>query len=553
MEDEVGKRREQLRRFMSLWKSNETAHGQYDIDHDLSTRTDKVTGKARTIREPLTAAMFANHLAGRVGLGLIPILPSNKAQWGLIDIDEYGNSLDVKVLTQRVKDIREKTGIPLVIYRSKSGGAHVVVHFVENKPLRCDLLRKCLREIAGALGYPSVEIFPKQDTLGSGETGNWVNGCYFFIAGPTDRYAYDEEGEPILVFDDYLDFAESRCIEPRALLDATFPQRHTPFFDGPVCLDRMASDTGPGFPEGSRNITMFNVGIYLKSKFPDQWQDHMVQINQDLFDPPLPNSELQNLIKQHERKSYGYQCDQEPLRSFCKRETCLSRKYGVGGGDMGGGGSEIEAMIQGVSKTVVTDYHGNIIQDDNVVWYVNVNGMILKLPSVDFFSQDRFLRRVGENCGCYPQPMRPQRWRAFLDNACSTATDLEIPYEETREGQIIMALLDYCTDHTLTDNRSEIETGKVYQKEDGSLWFKHKWFYQYLIDNGYLRPGIDTKFVGTTLRAFGAKRRSIRIGTVEEDGKDKDVIRDAWCVPELPKDVRKIVPDSDMSPEGLEF
>jgi hypothetical protein len=51
------------------------------------------------------------------------------------------------------------------------------------------------------LGLPNdVEIFPKQDALGDGELGNWINLPYF----GGDRPAYGEDGR-ILSLAEFLD------------------------------------------------------------------------------------------------------------------------------------------------------------------------------------------------------------------------------------------------------------------------------------------------------------------------------------------------------------
>ena len=59
-------------------------------------------------------------------LGIIPINDDNKCKWGAIDIDTY-DGFDHKKLIKKI--VGKK--IPLVVCKSKSGGAHVFLFVSE--------------------------------------------------------------------------------------------------------------------------------------------------------------------------------------------------------------------------------------------------------------------------------------------------------------------------------------------------------------------------------------------------------------------------------------
>ena len=42
------------------------------------------------------------------------------------------------------------------------------------------------------------------------------------------------------------------------------------FSDGPPCLQALAAS---GFPQGTRNMGLFNMGVYARSKFGDTWKE----------------------------------------------------------------------------------------------------------------------------------------------------------------------------------------------------------------------------------------------------------------------------------------
>ena len=63
---------------------------------------------------------YQDHLDGKdPALGVIPINENNSCRWGCIDVDEY--NLDHKKLAASIKSHK----FPLVMFRSKSGGAHL--------------------------------------------------------------------------------------------------------------------------------------------------------------------------------------------------------------------------------------------------------------------------------------------------------------------------------------------------------------------------------------------------------------------------------------------
>ena len=74
-------------------------------------------------------------------MGIIPIDDNNQCKWGAIDVDTY-DGFDYKIL---IKKIVEKK-IPLVVCKSKSGGAHIFL-FVREPVLAKDMQIK-LKEIA---------------------------------------------------------------------------------------------------------------------------------------------------------------------------------------------------------------------------------------------------------------------------------------------------------------------------------------------------------------------------------------------------------------------
>src|ERR1035437_6751148 len=157
-------------RFMGLFNGLQRAHGEYTISGQKGA---KATGKAVTKKTPVTIELWDKHLKGTQGIGIIPIRDNSTVTFGAIDIDSY-DGFEASALSVRITN----NGWPLVICRSKSGGAHVYLFTAEDVPSR--LLRLKLKQFAAAIGYPKAEIFPKQDEMHSPEDiGNWINMPYF--------------------------------------------------------------------------------------------------------------------------------------------------------------------------------------------------------------------------------------------------------------------------------------------------------------------------------------------------------------------------------------
>ncbi len=75
---------------------------------------------------------------------------------------------------------------------------------------------------------------------------------------------------------------------------------------------------------------MFNVGVYCRNKWPDDWKKHHEEYNRMLCKPALGAGEIINIQKSLEKKEYYYQCDVCPLKDHCDKDLCKTRPFGVG-------------------------------------------------------------------------------------------------------------------------------------------------------------------------------------------------------------------------------
>ena len=171
--------------FKKIFEGNNSAYGQLILTGE-TTDKGKAVGKAFIKKEPIPDQLWQEHLDGKdPALGVIPINENNQCKWGCIDVDEY-TGLDHKKIAVGIKE----QNFPLVMFRSKSGGAHLFLFTKDFIP--AVLMQAKLKMMSEALGFGGSEIFPKQTEIlvERGDTGNFLNlpyhGCLLYTS-PSPR------------------------------------------------------------------------------------------------------------------------------------------------------------------------------------------------------------------------------------------------------------------------------------------------------------------------------------------------------------------------------
>jgi hypothetical protein len=268
--------------FATRYAGLRKAYGTFTASEE--TREDgKASGQNITISKELSdkdlLKLWEDHLSGRQSVGIVAIDEDNSCVWGAIDVDEY--QLDLKDLAKKLA----KQKLPLVLCRSKSGGAHIYMFIAE--PVSAVMLQRKLRQLAASIGYGQAEIFPKQTKLllERGDRGSTLNMPYFGGENST-RYAYGKEGQA-LTPQEFLLYAEEITLKPNELeeLEASPLNETIEWLDqAPPCIQHLVVQ---GFPKGTRNSGLFNVGVFLRKKFADDWEKRLEEVNMQYMQPPL--------------------------------------------------------------------------------------------------------------------------------------------------------------------------------------------------------------------------------------------------------------------------
>lgn len=436
------------------------AHGRYDVTGSTPDQKGKILGKALTYQEPVTLDLWRRHLSGVIGLGIIPIDDDGLTSFGAIDVDVY--PLDLAKLLDDVAGY----GLPLIVCRTKSGGAHLYVFCKPKAP--ASIVRAKLAEWAVLLGYPGVEIFPKQSRLASeADTGNWINIPYQ-SGDRTLRYALKPDASAASP-EEFLELAAQAAITPALLNAFQTPTRGDGLDDllleAPPCLETRARI---GFGDWQNN-GMFNIAVYLKKRYKEDWLKHFANYNSALMQPPLSPRDLTSITKSLSKKHYSYQCRQEPICSVCNRGVCLTRKYGVNGS---------------ADDPQVTFGDMDMLDTDPPTWMWDVNGLRLELATEDIMDQRRFQKQCFEKLGIWPAFVKDSTWREIVTERLNKANRTAVPEDATKEGQLLVLLVRFCTSKVIGRKLDELLMGKPYtDPKEGRTYFQAADFIAYLYRN----------------------------------------------------------------------
>ena len=475
------------KRFADIFDGLKAAYGTYKIEGSQSN--GKNTGKASVVREPRTKALWDEHLSGKgAAIGIIPINEENKVKWGCIDIDEY--PLDHKELVAKIRRMK----LPLVVCRSKSGGAHC--YLFTSEWITAKEMQDVLNQISAALGYGGSEIFPKQVKLflERGDVGNFLNLPYY-DAEDGLRYAFNDDGSASTL-DEFFTLYDAHVQTPEQVeaLQVT-EDENSPIKDGPPCLQTLCAEK---ISEGGRNNGLFSIGVYLRKAYPDNWEAEILSYNMRYVDPPLPLNEVNVVVKQLQRNDYAYKCKDQPIASYCNAELCKTRKFGIDSAQSG-------ATVANLRKYNSTP----------PVWFLDVNGYPLELETEALQNQTQFQKSCIEQLNFMPRSTAKQSWEGRINHLLQEMQDtdgaiIEVSEDASTTGQFYEFLEEFCTTSQQAKAREEILLRRPYtDDEEDCIYFRLKDFENYLRKNKFTE--FKTHKVAQRLRDINGVATVLRI------------------------------------------
>lgn len=422
---------EQARQFANLFAGHGGSYGSYDESGEKK--------RVKTIQAAMPTDAWAKHLAGDGPyLGVVPIREDSTCRWGCIDLDDDGIDLDeleAKVVAHE---------LPIVVCRSKSGGAHLYCFSRESVPaqLLFDALKKW-RQVLGheknANGKP-VEIFPKQTKLAGQQLGNWVNMPYYDHEH-TVRYAVT--GGRHLSLDEFFAHTLRRQTDEMHLHRWADPALG-PFAEGPPCLQTLHQI---GFPEGGRNSGLLNVATFFKLQSPAGWDDRLREYNAGL-PSPVDDRELDQIIRNTERHDYAYTCKQYPIESHCQAKACKKQPFGIGF-------FAKKARLDSIPELGALVK----IKTDPPSYRLTVNDVIIPLSNDQLQNTLLFKRVMFERLNLVVSMPRPNEWDEVLRRLAAEQTEEEAPMESGQRGLMLLLLNDFLVLRVKADGPEDLLRG----------------------------------------------------------------------------------------------
>lgn len=496
-----------IERFKNIFEGLDRAHG-VTLVGESNGDGNKIKGKSFVKREPVTDDLWQKHLDGKDSLGVIPINDDNKCKWGCIDIDSYAG-FDHKKLINKIKQFN----LPLIVCRSKSGGAHVFLF--TDKFVPAALFRNKLKDMAAKLGYANAEIFPKQNKvdMNKGGTGSFLNLPYHNAllsvrygikddGSAMDLYQFFEAHDKVKLTEDQL---SKLSIQEEKVVDNLLK-------GAPPCLVTIAKQ---GIPNGQRNNALYNFGVYCKKRFPDTWDRELFKYNDAYCEPPLDKKEVDTLIKSIDGKEYNYKCKDEPIASYCNSKKCVMQEYGVG---------------DGVPETEIKEIQK--YDSDPPLYYVTIGDEQVEVESQDLHEPDRFSLKCLEQINQAMPPVGKLIWRKAINKLLKNTIPIEAPESTKVDVQLRELLVDY-TMKIPGKEWADILRGLSFTEDEVS-YFKYKDFWKYIVRTKLWDTKKYTKAKTARMleTLFGAEEipgkinnKSVRYIAVKQQEVNKPIVR----------------------------
>ena len=475
-------------KFKSIFLGLEIAYGQYQPGE--RGENGKQKGKAFIVRGDVTDSLWSDHLKGKgPALGIIPITEDNSCRWGCIDIDEY--NFDHLSLIQSIR----KLNLPLIVCRSKSGGAHVFLFTKEIIP--ASLMQSKLKQMAIILGYEGSEIFPKQTEIlvERGDTGNFLNLPYYNEMKGL-RYAINDNGAGCTLEEFYKLYDVWACSKEDVQNIKTEEKKiEEAFPGGPPCLNKLAAI---GFGEGSRNNALFNIAVYYKQSKPDSWEDEIVKANHKYMEPPLSNNEVQQLIKSVNRKGYDkYRCKDAPINAVCQSRLCRTKRFGVGFGE------EQMPMLGNLTKYTSTPPQ----------WFLDVGEARIELKTEQLYSSPLFALACLDQANLVVPVPKPKDWKElFLKPLMQNLQEIEPLKSLDPTNELTSLLQDWTTNRQSARTMDDIFNKLPYTDDKREFtYFRMEDFYNFCKRNHWDMDKVKTGNLLKRLEDIFVEEERVRV------------------------------------------
>jgi len=335
--------------------------------------------------------IWESHIKGEQSFGMVPIRDDHTVSFGVIDVDQVKSEEEAN----KILEIMKSWNLPLVPFRSKSGGIHAYL-FIDGSAQAKEIKRR-LTALSLKLGRPknTIDIFPVQTRATENAQGNQINMPYFDALNPDapKRWAIkDYNIKNLIPIAEFLKL-KIKKITLKELESVGIKK----VSDYPPCMDYYFEN---GVGEGERDKALLQFGCVARKIHgdnEDKIREAMSEFVKNNFktDEGFDNNQFAKKVSQAMKKrDTADQKDEEDIwqvRNLCQQISdlghcdkigCRTRKYGL------------------VEKSVmVTDYRMIMTNPRrHLLTMVNEQGeeVIISMTTDQLWTQNQIAKRCWE-------------------------------------------------------------------------------------------------------------------------------------------------------------
>ena len=495
----------QAKRFALLFKGKTNTYVKNLLPKEKPAKGEKIKTTITNEKGKVDDNLLMSHLTGEFGVGICPVITDGKCLFGVLDIDYYKGKI------RKMLDIIRDYQLPLVPFRSKSGGLHCYLFLsrgVSAKTIR-DTLNLIIKvfSLDKMYGEEKVEVFPKQDKVTEDGFGSSITLPYFNAEEPY-TYLLDLDGNEV-PFEEALNQIQKRFTTIETVREAL---ENLPYNDAPPCLQRILLSGLVGGEDTGRNNFLFSFALYASKKYGLEGFASYVRELNNSFECPIEESAVESTIASIKSKEYSYRCKDIPCNGFCDKSLCKKREFGLGREK--GHFSDIEYGQLLRYKTAEPYY----------VWQLKLQGSEGDFKNIVFRDEGELLdqKNFAKVCVRFlnfaPRQVQTNDWFGTLNKYLASVKDVEVRAESDTSAlsMIRQMFVRYLSNkQARRDSPYQIHANlcvrQTYSDEDGKpvakFFFTHTGFAEYLRNN---KVNFDQSMLRETLKSFGAVEDTLR-------------------------------------------
>ena len=468
--------------FIKIFEGLDRAYGQFKRND--SRISVKVEGRPWVEHKSPQRNLWENHLRGiGVSLGIFPLTDDSTCKWGAIDIDVDG--MNYEELLKKIRELK----LPLIMFRSKSGRAHVYL-FMKNFT-SAEEVRLVMKKFASKLGLADKldRIYPMQTELGEKETGSWLNLPYFNHEEGS-RYAYKDDFDAATIeefFEMHKQYAQEN-LDDYLLEEIKVPTKKVKY----TSLEELLLPCQKNASKANNNKIPTDIGRndFLLHSFTwaKRAEIHTKKIeeykhldakgllkhyNKDYLKEPLPEAELEKTIFKSEDKEYKYLCTRPNIKKYCDPSACTKHLCGITPDqalDLIGAEEALGQITQYCSNppifyesVLVKTIHYDAEDDKSAHQRIRI-----EMKGSDFLYKDKYITTLAD-AGYFPHDsilnMKPIAFRTMNIGRLKRRNYEKAEEESTPEYEFKTLIQDFLNKCTVSVVKSHLLDGACYYNQ----------------------------------------------------------------------------------------